>query len=86
MITPEEGERRANELVNAYITNAEPETATDVANLLMKLAGVAGLAMAAFVGPEEATERMQSCVTRVRAAKLSVTGGMMQVDASPPAH
>jgi len=71
MITPQEAEQRAHDAVEAFVNAAHCRDANDVANVLMKLASMTGLAMAAVVGPAEAALRMQACA--MNAGNATVT-------------
>lgn len=62
MITPEEAQKRAQQLVEQYVADAGPEDMHDAANLLMKLASVVGLTLVQAAGHKEAVARMQGTV------------------------
>ena len=58
MITPKEAERLANQTITDYVNACACDSNENVANVLMKLASMCGLAMCATVGQEEAVARM----------------------------
>lgn len=54
MVTPETAERMCKTLVESYINTCKPRDMDDVLSLTLKLIGMAGLALAATHGKEEA--------------------------------
>lgn len=54
MVTPEAAEQMCNKLVEAYINACKPRNMDDVANVTLKLISMAGLALAATHGKDEA--------------------------------
>lgn len=71
MITPQEAEKLAHDTIEQYVNTAECRSVEDVANVLMKLASMAGLAMAAVVGREEAGQRMSAAAWNAANATIS---------------
>ena len=59
MITQKEAEELAKATIENYVSNCHCGDAQDIADVLMKLASMCGLAMCAVVGHIEASERMQ---------------------------
>ena len=59
MVTQQEAERLAQECIRKYLEDCSPKTVTDAGNVLMKLSSVAGIALCATVGGEEAAARLQ---------------------------
>lgn len=70
MITAKEAEKRAHALIENYVNGAGCGSTEDIANVLMKLASMAGLAMAAVAGREEAVARMNACTVNVASAEV----------------
>lgn len=66
MITEEEAQQRAEALVKQFVTNAGCTDMNDVANVLSKLIGVAGMSMAEAIGKKEAVLRMSATTTGVQ--------------------
>lgn len=60
MITEKEAEKRCLEFLDEYLKSAAPCSEQDEADMLMKMMGVAGLAMYRVVGKEETFKRMIS--------------------------
>lgn len=58
MITEKEAEERCKQFLQDYLKSAAPCSNEDVANMLMKLALMAGLTMYQIVGKEETFQRM----------------------------
>lgn len=71
MITPEEAEKRAHDVIEKFVNDAGCEHTGDVANVLMKLASMCGLAMVAVVGRSEASARMVSVAANTSHANVS---------------
>lgn len=65
MVTQEIAERMCNKLVESYINACKPRDMTDVRNLTLKLISMAGLALAATQGKEEAVAMIQSVAEHV---------------------
>lgn len=65
MVTQETAERMCNKLVESYINACEPKDLDDVRNLTLKLISMAGLALAATQGKEEAVALIQSVAIHV---------------------
>jgi hypothetical protein len=59
MLKPQQAELLANTLVQQYVNKCDCQTPEDVANALMKLASMCGLAMCAVVGRDESVARLQ---------------------------
>ena len=59
MLTPKKAEQLASKILEDYVNACECKDEQDVANVLMKLVSLCGLAMCAVVGQKEAIERMQ---------------------------
>lgn len=66
MITPQEAQRRAQQLLEEYVAGALCASPEDVAHVLMKLISVTGVAIASMTGKDDAVRRMQLCVEMVR--------------------
>lgn len=62
MIKPEEAEKLANDTVQDYVNACGCNNEQDVANVLMKLISMSGLATIAVVGQYEAMCRMEGTV------------------------
>lgn len=58
MVTQLEAQLLAQQHIQKYLLACSPATEQDVANALMKLCSVAGVAMSAAVGREEAASRL----------------------------
>lgn len=88
MITPQEAEKRAHELIEQYVNAASCDTIEDVANVLMKLASLTGLAMAAVVGRDEAVGRMVSVVANTSGATIpkAIAGSALRMASSSRVH
>jgi hypothetical protein len=71
MITPEEAEKLARSTVESYINSCCCGNNQDVANALMKLASMCGLAMCAVVGQDEAVARIESVGKHISKSKFS---------------
>lgn len=69
MITPAKAEELANKKVQEYVNACHCNTHQDVANVLMKLASMCGLAMCAVVGQEEAAARMEGTAVFIAKAE-----------------
>lgn len=67
MITPSDAEILATKTIEAYINECQCGSEKDIANVLMKLASMCGLAMCAVVGQEDAVNRMQGTTNRIAA-------------------
>lgn len=65
MVNPETAERMCNKLVEAYINACKPRDMDDVRHLTLKLISMAGLALAATQGKEEAVSLIQSVAVHV---------------------
>lgn len=65
MVTPETAERMCNKLVEAYINACKPRNMDDVANVTLKLISMAGLALAATHGKDEAVALIRSVAEHV---------------------
>lgn len=63
MVTQETAERMCNKLVEAYINACKPRDMDDVRNL--KLIGMAGLALVATHGKDEAVALIQAAAVAV---------------------
>ena len=59
MLKPQQAELLANTLVQQYVNKCDCQSQEDVANALMKLASMCGLAMCAVVGRDESVARLQ---------------------------
>lgn len=66
MITPQEAQRRAQQLLEEYVAGALCTNPEDVAHVLMKLISVTGVAIASLTGQDDAVRRMQLCAEMVR--------------------
>jgi hypothetical protein len=69
MITPQEAEVLANQAVQEFVNKCDCKNTQDVANVLMKLASMCGLAMCAVVGRDEAVDRMQGTTNYIEKAQ-----------------
>lgn len=58
MITPKDADALAHSTIENYVACCHCRTPQDMANVLMKLASMSGLAMMAVVGKEEAIDRL----------------------------
>lgn len=58
MVTQEEAEQMAGELIAGYITSCKCKTQEDMSNVLMKLVSLSGLMMAGATGTHDAVERL----------------------------
>lgn len=65
MVTQETAERMCNKLVEAYINACKPRDMEDVKNLTLKLISMAGLALAATQGKDEAVALIQGSAIHV---------------------
>lgn len=65
MVTPEIAERMCNKLVEAYINACKPRNMDDIRNVTLKLISMAGLALAATHGKEEAVALIRSVAEHV---------------------
>lgn len=65
MITATEAEALANKKIQEYVNACGCNSPQDVANVLMKLISVSGLAMCATVGQGEAVARLQGTVNHI---------------------
>jgi hypothetical protein len=65
MVTQETAERMCNKLVESYINACKPNDMDDVRNFTLKLISMAGLALAATQGKEEAVALIQSVAVHV---------------------
>ncbi|MGO2200485.1 hypothetical protein [Pseudomonas helleri] len=65
MVTQETEERMCNKLVEAYINACKPRDMEDVKNLTLKLISMAGLALAATQGKDEAVALIQATAVAV---------------------
>lgn len=59
-ISPKDAELLAQATIESYINSCNCQTATDVANALMKLNSMTGLALCSVVGQEDAVARLQA--------------------------
>lgn len=85
MITPKEAEVMAHQTVEDYVNKCGCMNTEDVANVLMKLASLCGLAMCAVVGRDEAVDRLQGTTNYIAKAQAGkhwnagmVTKGFVQ--------
>lgn len=65
MVTPEIAEQMCNKLVEAYLNACKPRDMDDLRNLTIKLIGMAGLALAATHGKDEAVSLIHSIAEQV---------------------
>lgn len=65
MIFPQEAETLAQGTLENYINSCDCKTPQDVANVLMKLISMSGLAMCSVVGQQEAVARLQGTTNRI---------------------
>lgn len=66
MITPQEAQRRVQQLLEEYVAGALCNNPEDVAHVLMKIIGVTGVAIASVTGQDDAVRRMTLCAAMVR--------------------
>lgn len=69
MITPQQAEALANKTVQDYVNACGCGDTQDVANVLMKLASMCGLAMAAVVGRDESVDRLIGTAMHIQATQ-----------------
>ncbi|MCE1001856.1 hypothetical protein [Pseudomonas sp. NMI1173_11] len=65
MVTQEAAEKMCNKLVEAYINACKPRDLNDVRNVTLKLISMAGLALAATHGKEDAVALIHSVAEHV---------------------
>lgn len=65
MVTPETAERMCNKIIESYINECKPRNLDDVRHLLLKMMSMAGLAVAATQGKDEAVALIQSVAIHV---------------------
>lgn len=71
MVTPQEAEALAQQAVQNYLNACHLQTTADAGNALMKLCSVAGLAMCATVGQDEAVARLQGTAAHIAKPQFS---------------
>jgi len=65
MITPDQAEQVTHRLIEGYINAAKPKDMEDVAGLLLKLISMAGLALAATCGIDDAVHALELAAEHV---------------------
>lgn len=78
MITQNDAEALANKVVQDYVNTCNCETEEDMANVLMKLFSMCGLAMVAVSGHSEGVARMVATVEYICNRNDSFTKSTVQ--------
>lgn len=73
MITPNEADALAHSTIENYMACCHCRTPQDMANVLMKLASMSGLAMMAVVGKEAAIDRLTVTTNHLRTVPESAS-------------
>lgn len=71
MVTAKEAEALAQQAIQNYLNSCNLQTVEDAGNALMKLCSVAGLAMCATVGQDEAVARLEGTAAHIAKPQFS---------------